>query len=77
MSKGKKVYSPILDKVFTVKEIKGNAIYTEEGAVLSTKLVESCELDDMVHEAVRLYRNSNEPDRRLYPLLPEDMYESQ
>ena len=36
---GDKVYSPQLDSMFTIKEIKGNAIYTEEGAVLSINLV--------------------------------------
>lgn len=33
------VYSPQLGEVFTPTEIKGNAIYTKEGACLSCKLV--------------------------------------
>ena len=36
-----KVYSPELKQSFTVKELRGNAIYTEEGACLSAKMVES------------------------------------
>ena len=35
------VYSPELKQTFTVKELRGNAIYTEEGACLSAKMVES------------------------------------
>ena len=35
------VYSPELKQSFTVKELRGNAIYTEEGACLSAKMVES------------------------------------
>jgi hypothetical protein len=41
MKKGDKVWSPELKAMFTVKEIKGNAIHTEEGAVLSKNLVKS------------------------------------
>ena len=35
------VYSPELKQSFTVKELRGNAIYTEEGACLSAKMVET------------------------------------
>ena len=39
MKPGDKVYSPQLAGIFTVKEIKGNAIVTEEGATLSSKMI--------------------------------------
>lgn len=39
MIPGDKVYSPQLRSSFTVKEVKGNAIITEEGATLSAKMV--------------------------------------
>jgi len=39
MKPGDKVYSPQLNEEFTVKEIKGNAVITEEGAVLNSKLI--------------------------------------
>ncbi len=47
MKPGTKVYSPELKKEFTVKEVKGNAILTEEGCTLSSKMViESFSIED-------------------------------
>ena len=51
-----RVYSPQLDEVFEIKEIKGNAIYTEEGAVLSKKLVKDYK-PDPVEIAKRVYED--------------------
>lgn len=43
--KPKIVYSPQLKESFEVKDVKGNAIYTKEGAVLSKNLVN--DIDDL------------------------------